>query len=997
MPRISVVTAALMTFTIFLPSPVAWAQQSSSIAGTAKDTSGAVLPGVTVEAGSPALIEKVRTAVTDGEGRYSITDLRPGEYTVTFTLAGFSTFRREGIVLTVGFTAQVNANMQVGSLEETVTVTGAAPLVDTQNVRQQKTVSSEVLAALPTGSVSLTTLVALTPGFAGASDVGGGSRGTFEGQQQNKTSFHGKVGSKVAYEGMRIQNFCSGASPAYMFNVMTVQEIQLETGGLSAESASTGMTINMIAKEGGNRFTFSGSGLYTNNHLQFDNLTDALRARGLTSRQEIKNIFDYGVTVAGPIKRDKLWFFFAGRTWGTKRQSPGIFWNKTQGTMVYTPDLTRPGQPYEWNRSPAVRVTWQVSPRNKVNVFTDIQRDFTSIGSGTVLSNAPESATGWNLWPTGMLQGTWSSPLSNKLLFEAGAAMTLFHYPYFRQAGVSPDDVSILEQSTNFRYNAPTFVHAPLNITDRYIQRFSVAYVTGSHSFKAGLTNEQGIVDASREGQGRPEAKGVSYTFNRGVPISLTQTVLPFKARAVMKAETAVFAQDQWSVERLTLTMGVRFDYVNAYVPENHLAAGQFTAARDFAAVRKIPEWKDLSPRIGGSYDLFGTGRTALKVSLGRYLDLTGSTFTQANNPMNTSVSSTTRPWTDSNLNFVPDCNLANFAANGECGVIADQNFGKNNPLANRYSDEVLRGWGVRSYLWDFTTEVQHQLFSGLSMTGGWYHNWSGNYRVTDNVSVTPANYDAYCIAAPVDPRLPGGGGYQVCGLYDINPSKFGQVSNLVAPASEFIGSTKGVTCGARSQGASDYTNCGTNDFFGVSLDARLSSGIRIGGGLDAGRTIRDACFLVDSPQDLKFCHVVTRFKNQTQIKLNGSYLLPRGFSVSGTFQNVPGAQILADYPATTAEIAPSLGRNLAGGTRTATAPLIQPQTQFEPRRTQIDLRLSKAFTFGAKRLQANLDIYNITNSNSVLGMFTTYGARWRQPTEILDGRLVQFGGRFDF
>src|SRR5436309_9177349 len=145
--------AALIS--VLLLSPSAWAQQASGIAGAVKDTSGAVLPGVTVEAASPALIEKVRSVVTDGEGRFNIVDLRPGTYVVTFTLTGFNTFKRDGVVLTAGFTAGVNADMQVGALEETITVTGAAPLVDTQNVRQQKVVSSELLAALPSGSKGL--------------------------------------------------------------------------------------------------------------------------------------------------------------------------------------------------------------------------------------------------------------------------------------------------------------------------------------------------------------------------------------------------------------------------------------------------------------------------------------------------------------------------------------------------------------------------------------------------------------------------------------------------------------------------------------------------------------------------------------------------------------------------------------------------------------------------------------------------------------------------
>ena len=152
---------------------LASAQQASGIAGVVKDASGAVLPGVTVEASSPALIEKVRTVVTDGEGRYNVVDLRPGAYAVTFTLTGFSTVKREGIELTAGFTATVNAEMRVGAIQETITVTGASPLVDTQNTRQQKVLSAETLAALPTSTVTLSNIAVITPGMAGTVNVGG--------------------------------------------------------------------------------------------------------------------------------------------------------------------------------------------------------------------------------------------------------------------------------------------------------------------------------------------------------------------------------------------------------------------------------------------------------------------------------------------------------------------------------------------------------------------------------------------------------------------------------------------------------------------------------------------------------------------------------------------------------------------------------------------------------------------------------------------------------
>jgi hypothetical protein len=617
------------------------------------------------------------------------------------------------------------------------------------------------------------------------------------------------------------------------------------------------------------------------------------------------------------------------------------------------------------------------------------------------------------LWPNGAVQATWNSPVTSRLLLEAGASAVFFHWPGYLLPGVSPDAMPILEQSQAFRYNSPgpgtTGVGGTLTpdrrTGDRYSQRFAVSYITGSHAFKVGVQQNEGYSDTITEGLGLPEAKGVGFTFLRGVPISLTQRTTPYRVRYFQKAEFGAYAQDQWTLKRLTFNYGLRFDYYNGYVPAIHLEAGPFVPARDFPAVYKAPEWKDWNPRVGVAYDLFGNAQTALRVSLGRYVAMTGNNQVMQYVPVNTAVNSADRSWTDTNGNFFPDCDLKNFATNGECGGINNANFGKNDPNATRFADDVRYGWGIRPDTWDFGTEVQHQLRSNLSVTAGYYRNWDGNLAVTDNVAVTPADYSTYCITAPKDPRLPGGGGYQVCGLADINPNKFNQVSNVITQASNF----------------GKYTR--RNDFFALNVDTRLGSGIRLGGGLDTGRTVDDVCFDVDTPGAVaanlpsvvltgnnsvipftsttidgqRLCRVVTPFAATTQIKMNGSYPLPRDFVVSATLQNLAGLSYLATYPATTAEIAPSLGRQLSGGVRSANVPIVMPQSVREPRRTQIDFRLTKLLNLGRKRVQANFDIYNLLNDSAVLGENNTFGGSWRKPTLVLGGRLIQFSGNVNF
>ena len=900
--------------------------------------------------------------------------------------------------------------MQVGALEETITVSGAAPLVDTQNVRQQKVVSSDLLAALPSSMKGLSaTLITLVPGLSGTSDVGGSSGIYRSNSQSGGAFFHGKADIITQYDGLDVQSAAPGAV-FYALNPNTAQETTVQTGGGSAQTAGT-IEMNMVPKEGSNKFTFDFSGTGTGQHLQSDNLNDSLRARGVTTTNRVLVFYDTNATVGGPIKQDKLWFFGAVRASRNKNTVAGLYFNKTIAGPLYTPDLDRPAYREEWLTSTAERITWQVSQRNKVNQFAELQW-FYNRGRGEFFS--PEAYMSlYNLAPQGMIQESWSNPLTSKLLLEAGASWVFvtnkYPYPGSGDFATVPGAIATTDLLRAFQYNARAN-YANKGAYDRAAERLTASYVTGSHAFKGGIQLEHPYFDID---QTQPP---VAYQFRGTVPAFVVQWATPYiqKSRAT---ELGIFAQDQWTRKRLTLNYGLRFDYFNGWTPEQHLPGTRFVPARDLAAVHSIPSFTDLNPRLGASYDLFGSGRTALKVSLGRYVEALGTSLTNNINPVATSVLSVTRTWSD-NGNYVPDCDLTNFAANGECGPISDQNFGKNNPLATRYADDVTHGFGKRNYSWDFGAEVQQQLRTGVSLTAGYYRNWSGNFRVADNQLVTHADFSPYCITAPVDPRLPNGGGYQICGLYDVNPSRFGRVTNVVTQSTHYYNSSANVTCGDigsvvnRTGGRPSGRNCGTSNFFGVSINTRFGKGIQLNGGVDTGRTVIDNCFVVKSPQQLLDCHTVIPIGAQTQYKALASVPLAADVTVSATFQSVAGRPLEANYAVPNSAIAPSLGRNLAACgaaavcTATATVPLVPPYTMFLDRRNQVDLRFSKGLKVGSKaRLRANIDVYNVFNGSAVLGANNTYGPLWQTPAaqlnlevdSILPGRLVHFGGELSF
>jgi hypothetical protein len=312
---------------------------------------------------------------------------------------------------------------------------------------------------------------------------------------------------------------------------------------------------------------------------------------------------------------------------------------------------------------------------------------------------------------------------------------------------------------------------------------------------------------------------------------------------------------------------------------------------------------------------------------------------------------------------------------------------------------------------------VQHQLRPGVSISGGYYRNWFGSFLVTDNTLVTPADFDSFCVTAPRDTRLPGGGGYQICGLADVTPAKFGLVNSVITQSDNFGKMTR------------------VNDFFNVTLNARLAHGVQLGGGVDTGRSVNDACFNVDSPganvaslpgnlaaggagllstptpftnttiNGEKICRIVTPFRGQTQLKAFLTYPLPYDFVVSAVFQNISGPTIVASYAASNDLIAPNLGRNLAacrgvviGCTATATIPLIVPQTMFDDRLSRLDVRLAKRIALSQRlRLQANFNIYNVFNGSASSTLNTNYGPLWLQPSLLQDGRMLQFSATMTF
>src|SRR5262245_9432524 len=291
---------------LFLLLAAATASAQSAISGIVRDTSGAVLPGVTIEASSDVLIEKTRTVTSDSEGRYSIVDLRPGTYTVVFTLGGFSTVRREGVELPANFTSTINADLKVGALEESVTVTGASPIVDVSNTQRTQVLNRELLDAIPSAR-NYSGLAALMPGVKMSNtDVGGNQQ-----MEQIYMRVHGsrQTDTTVQVDGMQLNSLMNDGQVQAYYSDAANAEVSYSTSGGGADVSAGGLKINMIPKEGGNRVSGSAFIGGTREEWQGDNVNADLRARGVEHGDTVQHVSDYNFAIGGPIRRDSLWYF----------------------------------------------------------------------------------------------------------------------------------------------------------------------------------------------------------------------------------------------------------------------------------------------------------------------------------------------------------------------------------------------------------------------------------------------------------------------------------------------------------------------------------------------------------------------------------------------------------------------------------------------------------------------------------------------------------------
>ena len=1030
--------AAMLAAVVLCPTMAA----AQSIAGVVRDASGAILPGVTVEAASPALIEKVRSATTDAAGQYRLDNLTPGVYSVTYTLPGFSTVKREDVQLQTGVTLTLNTDLRVGGVQETITVTGETPVVDVQNsTRVQRVLSDEVVAALPASRGYGNLLVTVS----GIQATGTSNTGTSP-AMNFFTSRGGRSNEgTVQIDGMNVGSaFNGGGVSGYGYDTSNAQEVQITVAGGLGEADRGGPAFNIVPKTGGNTFSGTYFGSLAGAWSVGNNVDDELKSFGIPAPAEIVRAWDTSFALGGPIVRDRVWFYGVTRTIGDYTDIAGFFANANAGDpnrWDYVPDQSIKERSANSRKVAGGRVTAQATPRNKVSAYFDYQKvcngsafvkdgdqcrsrgdDWVAVGGFG--SWSPEASHIWDDAER-IMQFSYTAPMTSSLLFEAGFSQYLSDWggqtptgaldqapfiPVQEQSVVNAQGVRTGVPVANFIYHG--FGGLANNHQTHNVWRGAVSYVTGTNSIKVGYSAAYEVTDIF----GNYATHGLQYRFNNGVPNQITQRITPWQ-QANRTRYDAFYVQDQWTRGRLTLQGALRYEHAWSFFPEGKsglLADSVFGGpARTLPEADGVTGYNDIAPRMGLAYDVFGDGRTAVKVNLAKYWQAAANDGVYiAANQASTFAQTTNRAWVDGNGNFTPDCDLQspatqdNRGAGGDlCGAPDNSNFfafRQNGSLgtATALNPELLGGWNVRPYDWQFSASVQQQLLPRISAEFGYSRRTWGNFTFVDNRAVGPGDFDTYTITTPTHPDLPSSGAPVSYAL--LKPEAFGRMDNYLTLASDYGEVT------TYWQGLD------------LSVNARTVGGLTVQGGFTTGAGTRDICDITaalpellvagGASQPISSCHVEEPWLWNWRGLVN--YVVPKiDVQVSGILRsqanisptNDPGsngASAAANYIVSNAAVQAALGRPLAGSAQNVTLNLALPGEAYPERLNTVDMRFAKIIRFGRTRSNIGIDLYNMFNANTGTGfnqVFGADGAAWLRPTSILNPRFVRFNATIDF
>ena len=915
------------------------AQQTGTIAGLVRDAQAAVLPGVSVQVTGPALIGGPRTATTTESGLYQFANLPPGLYDVTFQLTGFTTLKREQVQVQVATTTRVDVTLSVGGLEEAITVTGESPVVDVSSTTTQTNIDKEIYEAIPTGR-NPWVMAGLVPGVVtGRLDVGG-----TEGMQQYNLEAFGSADSQKSFsiDGLKT-NWPGGSGGATMqyYGFEMYEEYNMQTASGTAESDVAGVYMNMVTRSGGNRFASDHNFYFMNDSLQGDNVDDDLRDRlGIAAGSQsgasgnpIDVSYDWSSTIGGPIKRDTLWFFGAVRRWRLDQFQIG----------ARNPDGS---QAIDDNRIENYmgKLTWQAASATKLSLLFNRNLKYRFHRRDPPYLFVEDKAATLQDQPAQNYVVQGSQVIGESMVFDVRFGRMWGETPQRYQPTVGPNDIALRDSSRNTRIRAAERDY--LNPNHRYqfnatLNVFKNRLLGGTHDFKFGM-------QMSRERMG-------FEIFRNGDILLETRDGVPFQAllsNTPLVSDHRVntwgfFAQDQWRVGRLTINAGVRIDGVNGYVPAQSSPAGTYVGARDFAEISDILDFSgNAAARLGITYDVFGTGRTAIKSYYGRFYNQFGSEIIEAVNP--NAFNQRSVSWNDLNGNLLAEPN--------ELGAF----LGFPRGLFPR-SDPDMK----RPYSEEFNAGVEHTLGRNVAV-GVAYHGRTHRDGLANLDMARPES------AYTPEPRTftNANGATDTITIYRLRPEFAALNDRLITNVDVLRSNYHGVQFDVQKKMSNRWQLLA-----GLSLQRHR--------GFEHSGTFTN----------LDFNNPNTRINREDAAIFTD---LPWTFNVSGSYQ-LPWQEIqfAGKYTARAGE--PLTRTNAFGG---LTATQVSETIRLAPRgddRTEdvtkfIDIRVSKRVRVGRSTVEGTIDLFNLANANHVLQQNESLGSTFGRPSRILTPRIVRFG-----
>ena len=931
----------LISITV-VPSREAAAQATQgSISGVITDTSNAVLPGVTVIATSPALQVPQLETVTNERGEYRLAPLPPGTYSLSFELPGFQSVKRDGVRIALGFTATIDQSLGVGTVSESVTVSGQSPLVDVTNPATSVDLSSEGLEILPTTRDGLKAFMAQVPGMRTNLDVGASSM-----TDTIQIRAFGQQGAPwQMLEGIMFASSGGNGVQGAHVDFNAIESTRLQTVGSSAEMPRRGQFIDSVAKSGGNEFHGEMVAYGSGDKLEATNVTDELRAQGVRGVPKLHGMWDLSAAAGGRIIRNKLWFFASFRQEGYDREILNAF-NPDGSPMLILTD----------QRFHAEKLSWQVSQQNKITGFYHSALDIQRRGGNQF---TPAESREITVGPVAMYKAEWQTVRGNSMVASLQYGNWYKHAYYYALPlydGTGPSKTSTTDTFTQMV--AGDFIN-DMRVEDYFrnhtkgsVSLFGSNWGQGTHQLKLGFDHLFGGYPHKNDNR---RAGNYQLRFNNGAPFEINTfnyPVYPYNDNHYL----GVYAQDSWAVSRrLTLSLGLRFAHDNAYAPEQCNIPSAFTPSQCYDEIQ-LRVWNSWVPRVHASFDLFGDGKSVLKGGFGRFANLreVNPEVTASNRNNRTT---TTWVWRDLNNNRNFDQGEMNFDPNGAdfraITGVTDQvpNPDESQPFSDEWSvtfeREMFERWAIRT-------------------TGIYAKNF--NLRRTEEIY---RPYSAYNI--PITNRDPGNDG--VPNNADDpgnNITYYEYASNL--SARQFAG-----TMLVDADGQQTYKT------IEVAATRRLSNNWQTNMSFSA--TKLDAPFAdrqalnpnaeINTSED--FWEITT--------KISGGYTMPWGIVASANYERRNGAPQARNVQFTGGQTIRSIVVNVEplGSIRLPTTNLV-------------DFRFAKRMRLGGSHtLEGRFDFFNVFNNNFVTSRTTRAGSNYLVPSNIILPRILQMGVTYNF